>query len=104
MTRKRTNTLPPPEHGITLFAAAICRDIAEGGSGTRYFGSTMSYRSHEAVAISEGLLDAAGKLTALGRAIGDACKEIPAGRAYFYRDDYDRAISAGLAAARAQEV
>ena len=75
------------------FAAAICRDKAEGGDGTRYFGSTMGWNRHRNFAISIGWLSANGALTTLGEKIGKACCDIEQNRAYFFVDEYVKVVS-----------
>lgn len=77
---------------ITIFQAAICRDLAEGGDGTRYFGSLGGWQSHMNASVLSGLVSAQGALTEAGAALGSACKSIPHGRAYFFSDQYGRAI------------
>ena len=81
---------------IDCFVAAICRDMAEGGDGTRYFGSLGGYNGHLAMAQDAGLVDEAETLTDRGRAVGEACRSIPEGRAYVFARAYEDAAWAAL--------
>ena len=79
---------------ITCFMAAICRDKVEGGDGTKYFGSLGSFNSHVNEAKRYGLLTEGEDLTDLGTAIGEACRDIPTGRSYYYSNQYEERASA----------
>ncbi len=50
-----------------LFTVAIVKGLVENGDGTYYFGSTGSFRTHEAKARSLGLVATRGTITPAGR-------------------------------------
>lgn len=77
---------------ISIFMAAICRDLAEGGSGTAFFGSLGSFAAHRRDCIRAGLIGENGLLTEDGRRLGVECRDIRRGRAYFHSDAYNDAI------------
>lgn len=81
---------------ITIFQAAICRDLSEGGDGTKYFGSTAAYGYHVKCAQDNGLLEVVGDdevLTKHGQILGSLCQSIPDNRAYAFTDKYQAAIA-----------
>lgn len=89
---------PPPLPklpGVTCFMAAICRDLVEGGDGTRYFGSLLSFRGHWHDAQKAGLV-AGSSATRRGHAVGIACRNLPEGRAYFHAREYERVAQEAL--------
>lgn len=78
---------------ISIYEAALCRDLVEGGNGMKYFGSLMGFKDHQNDAVRHNLISLDGGLTSLGRALGVACKDIPNGRAYGYAELYRQAIA-----------
>jgi hypothetical protein len=78
---------------VNIFVAAICRDKAEGGDGTKYFGSTMSWYNYECQAKDLDLLDVEGNLTSNGKQLGEALANLPLGRAYMHREKYEQIIA-----------
>jgi len=76
-----------------VFAAAICRDLVEGGDGKKYFGSLGGWTVHKQNAMTLGWLNSRGKLTDVGKELGERCREINDGRAYFFKDEYADEIS-----------
>lgn len=71
---------------ITLSMAAICRDLAEGGDGRRYFGSTLGWSVHFHFCEDFGLIDENGALTDDGKKLGNACGHLPTCRAYMAQE------------------
>lgn len=81
-----------PSKSHSMFAAAICRGLSEGGDGCEYFGSLGGWQYYKEYAMKLGWLDKNGKLTEEGMKIGTACQTIPKNRAYFFHREYVNAI------------
>jgi hypothetical protein len=77
----------------SMFAAAIVRDISEGGDGTQYFGSLMGWSFYRKYAEDVGWINSQGELTDIGKIVGEKCRKIPKNRAYFWAWEYTSAVS-----------
>jgi len=96
---KYTPATPYDIEGISFRHAAICRDLVEGGYGTRYFGSTLGFMNHLQGAVNNGLVTNTSvgfQLTKRGKKLGELCRDIPGGRACGFHNEYNQAILALL--------
>jgi hypothetical protein len=74
---------------LTPWVVAICRDMAEGGTGRKYLSESLAgFYDHQDNARDMGLLDHNYELTPAGMRVGTACKKLPGGLAQMHRDKY----------------
>lgn len=71
--------------GERLMSAAIVKGLVEHKDGTRFFGSTMSYRAHFENAVNRGLVTEDGGVSEQGAEWYERClKRLPQSRQVFW--------------------
>lgn len=75
---------------INCYIACICRARSEGKDDGAYFGSTAALDFYREEAERLGLISGQ-TLTEAGQLVGDACRNIGEGRAYYYAREYELA-------------